>query len=307
MQWRAFGPVFFLVEPFEKVGPGRHHIAHPAAHRAKRINPRLGGQRLVRHIQRHHRQFAPGGEHDFGRFGIDINIELGCRGDVAHLKIRATHQHDFLHPGDDIGGLLERGGDIGQWAQRAQGDGAGGGSAQGFNDEIHRMPGLQRHGRVVHLRPVQPGFAMHMFGGDQFAQHRRGASGEHRQIRAARQFADDPGVARCQRQRHIACDRCDAQHLDFSRRGEGQQNRHGVILSGVGIDNDLTGRHAVWSCCWLICLTKPAIHAGIQWSRQCPTILLLWQRVADPAQAGRGFVADGGGTDFIGGSWLGLA
>jgi hypothetical protein len=67
------------------------------------------------------------------------------------------------------------------------------------------------------------------------------AAGIDRHLRAARQFADDAGVALGQRQRHGAGHRDDAEHLQLGRRGQRQQDGDGVVLTGIGVDDDRTG------------------------------------------------------------------
>ncbi|MNL61319.1 hypothetical protein D3C87_1852260 [compost metagenome] len=42
-------------------------------------------------------------------------------------------------------------------------------------------------------------------------------------------------------QADIAGHRNDAQHIELFGRGEGEKDRHGIVLAGVGIDNDLAG------------------------------------------------------------------
>jgi hypothetical protein len=44
-----------------------------------------------------------------------------------------------------------------------------------------------------------------------------------------------------QRQRHVARHGGDAQHLDLLGAGQRQQDRHRVVLTGVGVDDDLAG------------------------------------------------------------------
>jgi hypothetical protein len=67
------------------------------------------------------------------------------------------------------------------------------------------------------------------------------AAGIDRHLRAASQFADDAGVALGQRQRHVAGHRDDAEHLQLRRRGQRQQDGYGVVLAGIGVDDDRAG------------------------------------------------------------------
>ena len=116
---------------------------------------------------------------------------------------------------DDVGGFQKRSGDIGQRPQQAKRHRARRFTAQGFDDEIHRMLGFQPHFRIRKCRAIQTGLAMHMLGGDQFAVQRRGTAGKHPGSRFARQLADHPRVLFGQMQRHVARNRGDPQHLDI--------------------------------------------------------------------------------------------
>ena len=74
--------------------------------------------------QRHDHDVDAGLKHDISGLRIDVNVEFGCGGDVAHLEICAAHQHDLLDFLGDVGRTLQGRGDVGQRPQRAQGDGA---------------------------------------------------------------------------------------------------------------------------------------------------------------------------------------
>ncbi|SEN73388.1 hypothetical protein SAMN04488077_12619 [Roseovarius tolerans] len=105
------------------------------------------------------------------------------------------------------------------------------------------MGRVQGHPGCGQIGAVKAALAVHMFGGDQIAADGAVTARADRQIGPPGQFADHPGVARGQRQRHVARDTGQAQHLDFLRGGQRQQDRHGVILSGIGVDDDLPARH----------------------------------------------------------------
>ena len=238
MQRRPFRAVFFHIKALEEIGQLGDNRAHPSTHLAKGPDPRPCGQRLMRHIQRHHHDLDPGFQHDIGGFGIHMDVEFGRRRDVAHLEIGAAHQHDPLHAAHDIGGACESGGDIGQRPEGAQRDAARGARAQGVDDKIHRMPLLQRHGRFRQVGAIQPGAPMHMLGRDQRPAHGGIAAGKHPHVGPPGQFADLARIQLRQRQRHIAGNGGDAQNLDF-RAGQRQQDGHGVILPRIGVDDDL--------------------------------------------------------------------
>ena len=88
------------------------------------------------------------------------------------------------------------------------------------------------------VRAVEPGLAMHVLGGDQRAHHGPDRAGEDPGLRPAGEFADLARVLLGQRQRHVAGDGGDAEHLEL-RAGERQQDGDGVVLAGVGVDDDL--------------------------------------------------------------------
>jgi hypothetical protein len=85
-----------------------------------------------------------------------------------------------------------------------------------------------------------------MFGRDQRAHQRADRAGKHLRLGSAGQFADLAGVLFRQRQRHIAGNRGDAQHVELGA-GERQKDGNRVVLARVGIDDDLASaghRHA---------------------------------------------------------------
>ena len=88
------------------------------------------------------------------------------------------------------------------------------------------------------LVAVEAGRPVDVFGGDRRAHQRALAAGEHRHVAAAGQFHDAPRVNRGPRQRHVAGDRHDAGDLQFVGRGQRQKDRDGVVLSGIGVDDD---------------------------------------------------------------------
>ena len=81
---------------------------------------------------------------------------------------------------------------------------------------------------------------MHMLCRHQLALQGRVTAGEDAHLRLSGQFAHDAGVLLRQGQRHIAGDGCQAQHRQVFRAGKGQQDRHGIILPRIGVDDDLS-------------------------------------------------------------------
>ena len=113
--------------------------------------------------------------------------------DVAALEEAAAHHHQFADARRDLGRLVERQGDVGERAERAERDGARLFGKQGLDDEIDGVLRLQRHGRLVDYRTVEAGLAVHMFGGHQLADERPVGTGIDLHVAAIAQFADRPG------------------------------------------------------------------------------------------------------------------
>ena len=79
---------------------------------------------------------------------------------------------------------------------------------------------------------------MHLLGGDELAHQRPDRAGKDLDVGPAGQFADFARVLFGQRQRHVARHRGNAQHLQFRAR-QRQKNGDGIVLAGIGVDDDL--------------------------------------------------------------------
>jgi hypothetical protein len=64
-----------------------------------------------------------------------------------------------------------------------------------------------------------------------------------RYMRKACQLADNKRISGRKRQRYIPRNGSDSQNLDLVRAGQCQQYGDGVVLSGVGVDDDLARCH----------------------------------------------------------------
>ena len=95
--------------------------------------------------------------------------------------------------------------------------------------------------RLGQVDAVEAGPAVDVLGGDQVAPHRPLAAGIDRHIAAAGELDHLQGVLGVLVEADIAGDRDDAEHVEFVRRGERQQDGDGVVLTGVGVDDDLAG------------------------------------------------------------------
>ena len=66
-----------------------------------------------------------------------------------------------------------------------------------------------------------------------------------RNLGPAGQFHDTPRVPLGVSERNVAGDGDDAEHVEFVWRGQGQKDRHRVVLAGIGIDDD-AALHGYW-------------------------------------------------------------
>ena len=210
---------------------------------ADRIQPRRRGDRLVGDVQRQHHDRPAALEHRMGGVRVDIDIELGRRRGVAGDHRGPAHQHDFADFGQDARRLDDGLGDVGQRPQRAKRDAVRPGGQACLDDKIHRMPLGRRHGWRRQVAAVQPGLAMHIFRRYQRPQHRSGTAGIHRNVGAPRQFHQPARIGGGQLQRYVAGDAGDAADIELVRRGHGHQQGDGIVLAGVGVDDDGAGGH----------------------------------------------------------------
>ena len=109
------------------------------------------------------------------------------------------------------------------------------------DDQVDRMARIQGDRRLRQVCAVQARGAVDRFRRHQVAHHRAGAAGGDRHVGTAGEFHQSTRVPLGQRQRHVASHRrhCPDLHL---RRSERQQDRDGVILAGIGVDDDAVRR-----------------------------------------------------------------
>ena len=82
---------------------------------------------------------------------------------------------------------------------------------------------------------------MHVFCSDERTDHGTVRAFEDAPFGLPAEFADDAGIAAGHPQRHIAGDCRDAEEFDFIRAAEGKHEGGGIVLTGVGVDDDLAG------------------------------------------------------------------
>ena len=100
----------------------------------------------------------------------------------------------------------------------------GGSGAQHVDDRVDRMAVGERHAGLGQAGAIQPGLAVHVLGGDQLAHQRPRAAGMDRQIGPPGELEHLARVLLGQRQRHVAGDRGDREHVQLVRRAERQQD-----------------------------------------------------------------------------------
>ena len=177
--------------------------------------------------------------------GIDIDVELRRRRDIAALAHGPAHQHDLLNLRRDARLFDEGGGDIGERAGGHERDRIIGRCHQRLDDEIDGVLRLQRMGRIVDIEPVDARAPVHVLRGDQCAHQRARATGEDLHIGAPAELAHEARVAFRQRQRHVAGYRGDAKNFQFAGRSKREQQHDRIVLARVAINQNRPRRHSL--------------------------------------------------------------
>ena len=153
----------------------------------------------------------------------------------------AAHQHDLANARDDLG-LLDHGErQIGQRAERRQGNVAVR-RHQSIDEKIHGVRRLQGHDRLGKRGAGEAVGAMDTDRRPQGFQDRTRTAGMDGHMAASGDLADAQRIPRGKIERHVARHRGDGEQVEF-RRGEGQQERHRVVLAGIAIDDQGPRRH----------------------------------------------------------------
>ena len=104
-------------------------------------------------------------------------------------------------------------------------------------------PPASAHAGLGQCGTVQAGLAVHVLGGDQLAHQRPRAAGMDGQIGPSGEFAHLARILLGQRQRHVAGDHGDREHVQLVRRAERQQDGERIVMTGVAVDDDGAGGH----------------------------------------------------------------
>jgi hypothetical protein len=176
-------------------------------------------------------------QHDFCRFRIDVEIELGRRRHVADPVVGAAHDPQVP---DRLGDprLLQIGKrDVGERRLRQNGDLAGI-LHDRVDDDVDRVPLLRPLPRLGEIAVAHAVPAEHIGGVDRLAQHRQPAAGIDRHGGApTRRLQRDQRVFHLLVEGDIAV--ADGQRLQ-RRRGmfQGQKDGKAVVAGGVGVDDE---------------------------------------------------------------------
>ena len=197
-----------------------------------------GGERLVGDVEAVDGERAPAAEDDRRRVRIRVDVELRGRGHVAARPRGAAHHDDLAHLRHQVGVFADEEGEIGERADRDEGDLLVAARAQGVRDEADRPPGADRTGRQLHLDPFDPALAVVPHRGHRLAHERPVGPRVDRHVRAPAQRAEEAGVAPGDLQGHVAGDGGDPGELDLLGGGERHRDGERVVAAGVAVEED---------------------------------------------------------------------
>ena len=242
MQRRTLRLVLLGIETIEEAEHAGRRDSNRIPERLDALDAVDRRQDLVRNVQAHLRNRSAAAQHDVRRIRVDEDIELGRGRAIAALAHRPTHEHDLLDLRHDRRLAFDRGGDIGQRPGRHKRDRAVVGCEQRAHDEIDRVLVLQRRLGFEHVDAVDARLAVNRLGRLQRPSQRRPAPCEDRHVSVPRDVAHHACVAMRQFERHVAAHRRDPENFHILGRREREQQRDGVVLPGIAVDDDLA-RH----------------------------------------------------------------
>jgi len=195
-----------------------------------------GGERLVRGVEPHHDDGPSGGEHDVRGLRVDEDVELGRRGPVAAGGPPA-HQHDLVHPVDDVGGETDREREVRQRSGCDEGDFAGGVGADRVDDDVHAVPRVCDQARCREHGTVEPGLAVGLDGRLRRAHERPVAARRDRHIPEPCDGRDGQRVAGDLLEGLVAGDGRHRDQIDIGV-ACGEEERDGIVVAGVAVEED---------------------------------------------------------------------
>src|SRR5580704_10377538 len=175
---------------------------------------------------------------------IDEDVELGCGRRVTALEKASAHQDHFAQTRNYARLHHHRHAEIGHRPERAEGQFALRRRHDRPNQVVDGVFGLKRRYRSWEVSAVQPCLPVDILRCFELTHHWAGAPGMDRNVGPARQLDNFQRVFRSAPQRHITAYRRYPDDLEFCRRAKREQDREGVILARIGIDDDLARRHA---------------------------------------------------------------
>ena len=178
----------------------------------------------------------PLGEHARRGLGVDPDVELGRRRDVA-FSDRAAHEDDPLDVEVRVAGERQR--DVGERAGRDQRDRTARCADPG-GEEVDRVLGDGRPGGRREVGPVEPGLPVHVLCHLRVADQRAVGTGGDRNVAAAGELEHAQRVGGRLVERLVAVDGGDPEQLELRAR-ERQQQRHRVVVPGVAVDQHRRG------------------------------------------------------------------
>jgi hypothetical protein len=220
-------------QPHDGLGQRCPEAVQPLQHRLCR-------QRLVRHVEPAHRDREPAREHDVGRFGVHVDVELGERLHVPHTG-RAAHQHDLAHTLRQVRIGPEQEGDVRERPGRHERHGLRGVPQQACH-QLNRVLRGQRHVRGGELGAVQPRLAVHVRRRTERPHERAGRARGNGNVPDAGHGANRPGVVRGAVERAVPGHRRDREQVD-PRVRSGDQDRHHVVMAGITVEERGNCRH----------------------------------------------------------------
>jgi hypothetical protein len=172
-----------------------------------------------------------------GGLGVDDDVEFGHGAPVAHV-VAAAHEHNFLDAFHNARFLAGGHGDVGQAGGGHQGDGSGFVGHDGVDDEVDGVARVQLDGGVRQGGAVHAGLAVDVRGGFDAADQGAAAACGEGNAGDAGDGAHGQGVAGDLFEGLVSHHCCDGQQF-YVRVAVREQQRHGVVMPGVAVKNDL--------------------------------------------------------------------